>query len=807
MLARHPTFSSISILTLALGIGLTTAVFSIVNAVLLRPLPYAAAERIVLVRETLRERLGSASAGHFHDWTEQAVVFETTAAGQPATYNLGADTGEPERISGMRVTPGYFQVAYAPPVLGRYFTNEDVASGARMVVLGHGLWRGRFGREPSVVGREIRLNGEPFVVLGVAPAEYALTDPARASVVGGFSSQLWTPLVFSPAQRANYGNHGFGVLARLKPGVTFTEAQADLERVTRGISERNPRETESRGVRIQPLQDALSGDVRVQLFVLLTAVGCVLLIACVNIASLLLARARTRRREFAVRASLGGGRPRIVRQLLTESLMLALAGGTAGIAVAYATIDYFINRGPANVPRLREAGLEPEVLLFSLAVTVAAAIAFGLAPALRAVPTDLQSSLRDGGKSSLSSMSGDRLRNALIVSQVALTVVLLVGTGLLFRSAQNLREVPLGFETHDVLTARLSLPAARYREGSLVSEAYGRMLDELRAERGVGRAGASTSIPLGGGNVEAALAVEGRAVPPGAMPSPLFRLVTEDYFEAVGMTTVRGRSLEPSDMLRGAPQVAVINQRLAETLWPGESPIGRRVSGWAATPEPEWREVVGVVADVRSLGQATPVPLEIFLPYTQAPSGSWDVYQRSMVLVVRTSNDWPDGYVPVMRRAVSRIDSSIPLYDVRTLDRTFVDLTATRRFYLRLVLLLASVGLGLATLGIYGVIAYFVTERTPEIGLRMALGAERVGVVRIVLGHSLKIALAGILIGLAAALALTRAMTGLLYDVGPTDLQTFVSVAVLLVATSLAASWLPAMRAASVDPLVALKCE
>ncbi len=332
-------------------------------------------------------------------------------------------------------------------------------------------------------------------MLGVAPAEYALTDPARASVVGGFSSQLWTPLVFSPAQRANYGNHGFGVLARLKPGVTFTEAQADLERVTRGISERNPRETESRGVRIQPLQDALSGDVRVQLFVLLTAVGCVLLIACVNIASLLLARARTRRREFAVRASLGGGRPRIVRQLLTESLMLALAGGTAGIAVAYATIDYFINRGPANVPRLREAGLEPEVLLFSLAVTVAAAIAFGLAPALRAVPTDLQSSLRDGGKSSLSSMSGDRLRNALIVSQVALTVVLLVGTGLLFRSAQKLREVPLGFETHDVLTARLSLPAARYREGSLVSEAYGRMLDELRAERGVGRAGASTSIP------------------------------------------------------------------------------------------------------------------------------------------------------------------------------------------------------------------------------------------------------------------------------------------------------------------------
>ena len=761
----------------------------------------------MLVRETLRERLGSASAGHFHDWTEQAAVFETTAAGQPATYNLGADTGEPERISGMRVTPGYFQVAYAPPVLGRYFTNEDVAAGARLVVLGHGLWRGRFGGEPSVVGREIRLNGEPFVVLGVAPAEYALTIPRVHPSSGGSARNSGPP--WSSLQRS--GRTTATTVSACWPDSKQASRSPKPRRISNASRAAFPSATPGKR------NHAASGFNRCKtpcqaMFVcssssFLTAVGCVLLIACVNIASLLLARARTRRREFAVRASLGGGRPRIVRQLLTESLMLALAGGTAGIAVAYATIDYFINRGPANVPRLREAGLEPEVLLFSLAVTVAAAIAFGLAPALRAVPADLQSSLRDGGKSSLSSMSGDRLRNALIVSQVALTVVLLVGTGLLVRSAQKLREVPLGFETHDVLTARLSLPAARYREGSVVAEAYRRMLDELRAERGVGRAGASTSIPLGGGNVEAALAVEGRAVPPGAMPSPLFRLVTEDYFEAVGMTTVRGRSLEPSDMLRGAPQVAVINQRLAETLWPGESPIGRRVSGWAATPEPEWREVVGVVADVRSLGQATPVPLEIFLPYTQAPSGSWDVYQRSMVLVVRTSNDWPDGYVPVMRRAVSRIDSSIPLYDVRTLDRTFVDLTATRRFYLRLVLLLASVGLGLATLGIYGVIAYFVTERTPEIGLRMALGAERVGVVRMVLGHSLKIALAGILIGLAAALALTRAMTGLLYDVGPTDLQTFVSVAVLLVATSLAASWLPAMRAASVDPLVALKCE
>lgn len=807
MLRRSPGLTSIAILTLALGIGLTTAVFSLVHAVLVRPLPYADGERMVIVWETLRDfAAGSASAGHFHDWTEQSTVFEATAAARGATYNL-ADAGEPERVTGMRVTPDYFRIAHIAPALGRYFTSVDVEAGERTVVLSHGLWQRRFGGDPSIVGREIRLSGEPFVVAGVAPSTYALTDPDRVGVVGGFSAQLWTPLTFLPEQRLNYGNHNLLVLAKLKPGISRATAQADLERVTRNIAERNPRAMESRGVNVQSLREVLVGNARRQLFVLLAAVGFVLLIGCVNIASLLLARATTRGKEMAIRASLGGGQPRIVRQLLTESLMLALAGGLAALIVAELSIRFFVTSGPANVPRLRDAALHPEVLVFAFGITLIAAAVFGTAPAIRAARTDVQRSLRAAGTTSLHGIAHDRVRSVMVVMEIAVTVVLLVGTGLLIRSAVRLQQVPLGFNAHDVLTARLALPAARYREAEVVTEAYRRMLDSLRSTRGVARAGASTNVPLGGNSTDAGVTVEGKTFPPNALPSPHIRLVTDDYFEAIGMTIIRGRSLQPSDMGPGAPRVVVINERLAAILWPGEVPLGKRVSGWTAGPEPEWREVVGVAGDVRTFGQSTPVQPEMFLPYTQAPTGSWEVFQRSMVLVVRSAEDWPETYAAAMRRAVSAVDPSIPLYDMRTMERLVVNLTAPRRFYMRLILLLAATGLGLATLGIYGVIAYFVTQRTPEIGLRLAIGAERREVVRMVVGHGLRMSLAGIVIGLLAALMFTRVMTSLLYDVQPTDPQTFLSVAGLLVVTSVVASLVPAATAARVDPLVALRYE
>ena len=594
------------------------------------------------------------------------------------------------------------------------------------------------------------------------------------------------------------------MLAKLKPGVSQARAQTDLERVTRGIAERHPKEMEARGVAVLSLNEELSGNVRSQLVVLLAAVGFVLLICCVNIASLLTARATARRREVAIRAAIGGDRARIARQLLTENAVLALAGGPVSLLVARLGIDFLVTNGPEELPRLHEAGLQLEVLLFALAVTGVAAVASGLAPAIRASRRDLQSSLRDSGRTAISS-ARDRMRTALVVAEIAIAVVLLIGTGLLVRSAEKLRQVPLGFNAHDTITARVTLPAVRYRDDQMIADAYRRILEPLRGSRGIRHAGAATNIPLVGSNADAATVAEGKAQPLSSAPSPAIRLVTDKYFEAIGIAVASGRSFQPKDMAAGTGRVVVINERLAASLWPGENAVGKRLSTWAGPNDPEWREVVGVVRDTRSAGQHAPAPMELFIPYTQAPFGGWNAFQRSMVLIVRTGQDWPETYVPLLRRAVRDVDASIPLYNVRTMESVIVRTTSSRRFYMRMVLVLAATGLGLAMLGIYGVIAYFVTARTPEIGLRLAMGAERGEVVRMVVGHGIRTALFGLALGVPAALMLTRVMTSLLYEVAPTDPMTFIAVAVLLVVTSFIAAAIPSARAARVDPLVALR--
>ena len=805
MLWRNPGFTTVAVLTLALGIGLTTAVFSVVHAVLIRPLPYADAERIVFVRETFREQVGNASPGHFHDWSEHATVFEYTAAEQGATFNLATE-GDPERVRGMRVTPAYFDVAHIPPAVGRYFTQQDVENENRVVVFSHSLWLARFGGDRSIIGRQIRLGGEPFTVVGVAPAAYALTDPTRAGVAGGFSAQLWTPLVFTPALRNNFGNHSFGVLAKLKRGVTHTQAQADLERVTAGIAERHPTQTESRGVAVVPLSDELVGDVKTTLLVLAGAAGFVLLIGCVNIASLLVARATVRRREIAIRGSLGGGQLRIVRQLLTESLLLALTGGAASLVVAVAAVDFFVNRGPATLPRLQESGLSLPVLFFALAITGLAAIVFGLTPAIRAARADLHSSLR-GGRTTPNAAGGDSVRTTMVVAETAITIVLLIGTGLLLRSAEKLRQVPLGFDPHAVVTARITLPANRYQEDQRVADAYRRILEPLRNNNAVRYAAASSHIPLLSGNSSATTVAEGNTFAPGTAPDASVRLVTDDYFEAIGMRMRLGRSFGAADMMPGSVRVVVINERLAGALWPGASPIGKRLSTWSGPDNPEWREVVGVVADARSFGQSAPVAMELFIPYTQTPYGAWNAYQRSMALVIHSAEGWPETFVPAMRQAVRDVDPSLPLYDVRTMENAFVAVTASRRLSMQFVLVLAAMGWGLALLGLYGVISYFVSQRTPEIGLRLAVGAGKKDVVRMVIVQALRLVIIGVVVGIPAAAALTGLMRSLLFEIEPTDPITFVSAVVLLVATGLTAATIPSLRAARVDPLVALRHE
>jgi predicted permease len=789
-----PVLTAVLVATIALGIGATVSIFSVLGAVLLQPLPYNSSERIVFVYETLRGSRGNASVGHFYDWTGQGTVFEKTAATRPATYNLS--DGEPERVSGVRVTGDYFRVMEVPPALGRYFTEQDLQSGSRLVVLSHGLWQRRFGTDPAIIGRTIGLNGEAHAVVGVTPRGFNMT--ARGP-------ELWTPLVFTPQQRANYGTHAFPVVAKLKPGVTRDAAQADIARVNRDIARREPKNTEGRGVNVVPLHDVILGDFRMPLYVLMTSVVLVLLIGCANVASLLLARAATRRREMAVRAAIGGGRWRIVRQLLTESIVLALVGGVAGVAVAWAGVRLFVMFGPPELPRLQNAGLQQEVLLFALVLTFATGLAFGLAPAFRAARENLLTTLREGGRSSLPGAARDRLRAAVVVAEIAVAVVLLVGAGLFIRSALRLQQVPLGFDPEGVLTARVALPPERYADNDVVSDTYRRILEQARAIPGVRYAGAATGIPPTGTDVDAIMDVEGKTYATvQSAPSPQIRLITDGYVEAIGMPLRRGRTLLPSDTRAGAPQVVLINESLANQVWPGENPIGKRISTWTGPEYKDWREVVGVVGNVRSFGLERPPTSELFIPYTQPPPGAWDnPFQRSMALVVRSDAD-PAAYAQPLRRAVWAVDSTLPLFAVRTIDEALGLVTDSTRFSTWLLALLAGAGLILATVGIYSVIAYFVTQRTPEIGLRLALGASQRSVLLLVLRHAAGLAIAGILIGLAGALVVTRLVATLLFEVTATDPPTYVLGAIGLLLVALLACAVPASRAVRVNPVRSL---
>jgi putative ABC transport system permease protein len=616
--------------------------------------------------------------------------------------------------------------------------------------------------------------------------------------------ELLTPLVFSPQQRANYGSHSFTVLAKLKAGVSRAAAQADMERVTRGIAEREPRAMEGRGVNVRSYSDVMFGDFRTPLYVLLASVIFVLLIGCVNVANLLLARATTRRREIAIRSAIGGGRWRIVRQLLTESVVLALVGGTAGVGLAYLGIRLFVNFGPRTVPRLQNAGLQPEVLLFALGITLLTGLVFGLAPALRAARENLVMSLRDGSRNSLRASGRDTLRGVLVVGEIAVAVVLLVGAGLFIRSAWRLQQVPLGFDVRGVQSARVALPVERYEGDESVADAYRRILEHTRAVPGIQRAGASTGIPLLGGGPDASAQIEGKPFSPGSAVSPAIRLITEDYVEAIGMVLMRGRTLKASDMAAGAAPVVVINERLAGLAWPGEDPIGKRLSTWTREiDKPEWREVVGVVGDVRSFGPDTPSRPELFLPYTQPPVMAWTAFQRSMALVVR-STDNAAAHVSSLRSAVRQVDSTLPLYEVLTMEEALGADGAGPRFNTFLLSSLAVTGLLLAAVGIYGVIAYFVMQRTAEIGLRLALGATPRSVLMMVVRHGATLAVTGIVIGLIAALGATRAVTTLLFEISATDPPTYAAGAIALFAIALLACAVPALRAVRVSPMQSL---
>ena len=793
-LRAQPLLTFAALLTLAVGIGATTSIFSVVNAVLLRPLPYADSDRLVIIWESVGEfGQGRAGAAHFRDWTQQSTTLERTAAWISRNYNI-TGSGEPERVVGAAVSPSWFDVLQMPPQLGRYFLPGEDAPGTRVAVLSHELWQSRFGGDRSIIGRAINLNNESYSIVGVAPRGFRMTD---------FDEQLWTTLQIPSPEAESYGSHFLFVMAKLKPGITRDVAQADLERVTEDIRRRQPDNMVNRGVNVELFADNMFGQLRVQLLVLLGAVVFVLVIACGNVASLLLARATTRRKELAIRAALGGGRGRLIRQLLTESVVLASIGGALGVGFAAIGVRTLIAAAPQGVPRLQEAGLQGNVLLFALGATFACGLLFGLAPALRATRTDLQTSLRESGRMSRSGGARDRVRSVLVVGELAVALVLVVGAGLFIRSAQRLQAVPLGFKAEGVTMARITLPADRYGAQGVAAETYRRMLDELRAQPGVMSAGFGTRAPLWGGSTDIGLTLRDFPREPANEQIAHVRLISDGYFETLDIPLLEGRMLHASDLQPGAPPVVIMNETLARQAFGDANALGQLVTGWNGPDGVQiWREVVGVVADTRAFGRQADVPAELFFPYTNGPPSAWQSFQRTVTLLVRAPER--ASVMTSLRNAVTAIDPSLPLYDVRAMPEVVALNTANARFNMMLLSLLGSTGLLLAAIGIYGVVGFFVMQRTQEIGVRMALGATTADVLRLVMSHGGRLTLLGIALGAVASFAVVGVLGSLLFEVEARDPTTFVVGAVVLGAAATLAALLPARRAARVEPVRSL---
>lgn len=795
-LLKNPGFSIVTILTLALGIGATSAIFSAVHAVVLRPLPVPDPDRIVAVYELFRGNRGNASAGNYVDAIADAASFSHTAAIQYSSFNLG-DTTDAERLIGARTTAGFFGVFSTPPALGRvYSVEEDQPGREQVVVLSHRLWARRFGSDRQIIGRQLRLSGRPYEVIGVMPASFDFTEQTE---------ELWVPIAWTAERKATHDEHTFQVYGRLTPGTSVVHAEAELSRFAEDLRRRFPKDDAELNFAVDPMMEELVGDYRQRLFVLLGAVGIVLLIACGNIANLLLARGAARAGEMAIRAALGAGRGRMVRQLLTESFVLALVSAAAGLALAAWGIRALVAAAPDGVPRLEQTALDPVVLGFTLLVALVSAVLFGLAPAIRTARSDVQTVLKEGGRGAGMGGVRDRLRTGLIVGELAVALVLLVGAGLLIRSSIALHRVQPGFDPQGVMSARLALPAAEYAEPGRIVQTFERIAEAARQIPGVEAAGITSQVPMGAGGNGNGLVPEGTAPDPRNTILSRLRIVLPGYIETMRIPIVRGRALQDGDR-RGALKVMVISEALAKAAFPGADPIGRRISCCEAAPDgksPDYKTVVGVTGDVLSRGPGEAPSPEFYLPAAQVPDAAWQWIQRTMYVAVRTSMD-PGTLAVPLRTAVSGIAPGVPLFNVRTMEQRLGESLATAKFNTLLLALLGAIGVVLAGVGIYGVIAYFVTRRTQEIGVRMALGATRRDVVVMVVRQAAWPVAIGIVLGMVISTAATRVLSEQLFSVKPHDPMTFALVAIGLAGVAVVASLVPARRAASVDPTRAL---
>jgi putative ABC transport system permease protein len=795
ILLKQRGFTTVAIIALALGVGATSAVFSIVNAVLLQPLAIEEPERVVMLWENNLARNHAeveVSYPNYVSWRERNHVFEEVAALPSVNFDMTlTGNGEPQQVEASTVSANFFTLLGTRAALGRTFAPEDEKAGAPSVVLiSDGLWKRRFGGDANAVGQRLTVEGESATIIGVMPADFDFPKGV----------ELWAPL--TPAPGGWTEQRGFRVLramGRLKPGVTIEQAQSEMDGISRQLAEEFPKENKGYGVTSVPLIKSIFGNARPALFILLGAVFLVLLIACVNVANLLLARAATRQKEIALRLALGASRVRLIRQLLTESVLLALAGGTLGLLLASFGVEYLVTLAPQDIPRIASVGVNTKVVIFAFAVSFLTAIIFGLAPALSVSKPDLNEALKEGGGKSQGGARSKRLREILVVSEVALAVVLMVGAGLLVRSFNNLQRIDPGFNAENVFTARVALVQSKYPEGAQQKAFFEQLLERVKTLPGVESAAIVLMRPLSGTvGWDPPFAVEGQtAEEQTANPYSNYEAISPDYFRTMGIPLVRGRDFNNQD--RGdTTTVVIVNEMMARKYWPGEDPVGKRLKFGKASSNAPWLTVVGVVKDVR-YREWDAVRPDIYVPYLQNSEYRTD-------FVIRTKVN-PLSLTESFRREVYALDKDQAVAAVTTMDELVSSALARPRFNTLLLSIFAALALSLSAVGVYGVMAYTVTQQTHEIGIRMALGAQVRDVLRMVLGQGMKLIVIGLVIGVAGAFALTRLMASLLYGVSTTDPLTFTGVAGVLAVVAIAACYIPARRATRVDPMVALRYE